>query len=316
MRTGIPTGRLTAGERQQLLMLEKRLAERIVGQETAVAAVADALRRGYSGIRDENRPISCMMFTGPTGVGKTELCRVMAEEVFGSRNAMIRLDMTEYMEKHSVSRLVGAPPGYVGYEEGGKLTEAVRRRPYCLVLLDELEKAHPDVAGILLQIMEEGCLTDSAGRRVSFKNAIVVMTSNVGSEVRGDGLGFRPAGRGEEMDDALRRSFTPEFLGRLDRVIHFAALDHTAMENIAQKYLNQLSARVAAQDIQLRLPRELARILGQRSKDRGGARALRRLVQEEVEGPLATFLLECARYPACVEGEWSEEKLLFRIQKQ
>ena len=312
-RTGIPAGRLTASERQRLLSLEQRLGEQVVGQKDAVAAVADALRRGYSGIRDENRPIACMMFTGPTGVGKTELCRCLAEEMFGSREAMIRLDMTEYMEKHSVSRLVGAPPGYVGYEEGGKLTEAVRRRPYCLVLLDELEKAHPDVAGILLQIMEEGCLTDSGGRRVSFKNAIVVMTSNVGSEVRGDGLGFRPAGRHGEMDAALRQNFTPEFLGRLDRVVHFCALDEQAMEAIAQKYLNQLQKRTAGMDVQLQLPGDLAKRLGQRCRDKGGARALRRLVQEEVEGPLATFLLECSRRPTRIKANLEEEKLCFRV---
>ena len=311
-RTGIPAGRLTANDRQRLLALENRLSEQVVGQKEAVAAVADALRRGYSGIRDENRPIACMMFTGPTGVGKTELCRVLAEEMFGSRDAMIRLDMTEYMEKHSVSRLVGAPPGYVGYEEGGKLTEAVRRRPYCLVLLDELEKAHPDVAGILLQIMEEGCLTDSGGRRVSFKNAIVVMTSNVGSEVRGDGLGFRPAGRTGEMDAALRQSFTPEFLGRLDKVVHFGALDAGAMECIAQKYLTQLQKRTAVLDVQLQLPGDFAHTLGQRCRDKGGARALRRMVQEEVEGPLATFLLECARKPTRISARVEDGRLCFR----
>ena len=312
VRTGIPTGRLSAGDRQRLLMLEQRLSEQIVGQKDAVSAVADALRRGYSGIRDENRPIACMMFTGPTGVGKTELCRVLTEEVFGRREAMIRLDMTEYMEKHSVSRLVGAPPGYVGYEEGGKLTEAVRRRPYCLVLLDELEKAHPDVAGILLQIMEEGCLTDSGGRRVSFKNTVVVMTSNVGSDVHGDGLGFCPAGRSGEMDAALRRSFTPEFLGRLDRVVHFAPLDGASMEAIAQKYLLQLQKRIALQNIQLQLPQELARELGQRCRDKGGARALRRLVQETVEGPLAMYLLETGRHPSCICGELINGSLCFQ----
>ncbi len=312
VRTGIPAGKLTASERQRLLKLEQRLSEQVVGQKEAVEAVADALRRGYSGIRDENRPIACMMFTGPTGVGKTELCRVLAEEMFGSRDAMIRLDMTEYMEKHSVSRLVGAPPGYVGYEEGGKLTEAVRRRPYCLVLLDELEKAHPDVAGILLQVMEEGCLTDSGGRRVSFKNAIVVMTSNIGSEVRGDGLGFRPSGRTGEMDAALRQSFTPEFLGRLDRVVHFTALDESAMEAIARKYLSQLQKRTAVQDIQLQFPEELSGTLGQRCRERGGARALRRLVQEEVEGPLAVFLLECSRRPARISAVLEKGKVCFQ----
>ena len=312
VRTGIPAGRLTASERQRLLTLEQRLSEQVVGQKEAVTAVADALRRGYSGIRDENRPIASMMFTGPTGVGKTELCRVLAEEMFGSRDAMIRLDMTEYMEKHSVSRLVGAPPGYVGYEEGGKLTEAVRRRPYTLVLLDELEKAHPDVAGILLQIMEEGCLTDAGGRRVSFKNAIVVMTSNVGSEVRGDGLGFQPGGRSGEMDGALRQHFTPEFLGRLDRVVHFDPLNAQAMEAIAQKYLALLQKRAAAQDIQLQLPLELAHSLGQRCRDKGGARALRRMVQEEVEGPLAAFLLESSRRPTRISTRMENGQICFQ----
>ena len=312
VRTGIPVGKLTATERQRLLTLENRLAEQVVGQKEAVEAVADALRRGYSGIRDENRPIACMLFTGPTGVGKTELCRVLAEEMFGSRDAMIRLDMTEYMEKHSVSRMVGAPPGYVGYEEGGKLTEAVRRRPYTLVLLDELEKAHPDVTGILLQIMEEGCLTDSGGRRVSFKNAIVVMTSNVGSQVRGDGLGFQPTGRHGEMDAALRQNFTPEFLGRLDRVVHFGNLDVQAMEAIAQKYLNLIQKRTAVLDIQLQLPQEVARILGQKCRDQGGARGLRRLVQEEVEGPLATFLLECSRRPSRISAHIEAGHICFQ----
>ncbi|MBR3973086.1 MAG: ATP-dependent Clp protease ATP-binding subunit [Oscillospiraceae bacterium] len=311
-RTGIPVGRLTASEKQRLLNLEQQLSKQVVGQQQAVEAVAEAMRRGCSGIRDENRPISCMMFTGPTGVGKTELCRVLAEEVFGSREAMIRLDMTEFMEKHSVSRLVGAPPGYIGYEEGGKLTEAVRRRPYCLVLLDELEKAHPDVSGLLLQIMEEGCLTDSRGRRVSFKNAIVVMTSNVGSEVRSDGLGFRPAGRTGEMEGALRQAFTPEFLGRLDRVVHFENLGDGAMEAIALKYLTQLQKRTAVMGIQLQLPQELAGMLGKTCRGKGGARALRRMVQEQVEGPLAMYLLQCSRRPAKVKASLTEEQVCFQ----
>ena len=311
-RTGIPVGRLTASERQRLLNLEEYLSAGVMGQKKAIVAVAEALRRGYSGIRDENRPIACMLFAGPTGVGKTELCRCVAEEMFGSKEAMIRLDMSEFMEKHSVARLLGAPPGYVGYEEGGKLTEAVRRRPYCLVLLDELEKAHPDVAGILLQIMEEGCLTDSKGRRVSFKNAIVVMTSNVGGEVKSDGLGFRPSGREGELDAALRQTFRPEFLGRLDRVVCFDALGDDAMEAIAQKYLNQLQSRTAAQGIQLQLPRELAALLSKECCGKGGARQLRRAVQEKVEGPLASFLLQCSRKPARVRGRFQDEILCFQ----
>ena len=310
-RTGIPVGKLTAGERQRLLKLEEYLSQRVMGQEQAVSAVAEAMRRGYSGIRDENRPLASLMFTGPTGVGKTELCRALAEEMFGSRDALIRLDMTEYMEKHAVARLIGAPPGYVGYEEGGKLTEAVRRRPYCLVLLDELEKAHPDIAGILLQIMEEGCLTDSGGKRVSFKNAIVVMTSNVGSQVRSDGLGFRPTGRGEEMDACLRQTFTPEFLGRLDRVVHFENLKDSALESIARKYLNQLQGRTRIQGIELTLPEELAASLSANSRGKGGARQLRRIVQERIEGPLAAFLLGCSRKPAKVRAILEGEQVRF-----
>ncbi len=312
-RTGIPVGKLTASERQRLLNLEQQLSHRVVGQTEAVEAVAEAMRRGFSGIRDENRPIACMLFTGPTGVGKTELCRCLAEEMFGSQNAMIRLDMSEYMEKHAVARLLGAPPGYVGYEDGGKLTEAVRRRPYCLVLLDELEKAHPDIAGILLQIMEEGCLTDARGKRVSFKNAIVVMTSNVGGEVRGDGLGFRPGGRNGEMDGALRQTFTLEFLGRLDRVVHFRGLEDSAMGCIAGKYLDQLQQRAAQQGIHLQLPADLAEKLGRLSRGRGGARQLRRIVQERVEGPLAAFLLQCSRKPSRVKASMNDETLSFQI---
>ena len=310
-RTGIPVGRLTAGERQKLLNLEKTLEAKVVGQKEAVSAVAEALRRGSSGIRDQNRPIASLLFTGPTGVGKTELCRCVAEVMFGSKDALIRLDMSEYMEKQSVSRLIGAPPGYVGYEEGGKLTEAVRRRPYSLVLLDELEKAHPDVAGILLQIMEEGCLTDSRGRRVSFRNTIVVITSNLGSGVRSDGLGFSPAGRAGEMDAALRQHFTPEFLGRLDRIIHFRPLEDGAMEAIAGKYLKELQSRVSNQGIRLQLPDTLAARLGRDCKGKGGARQLRRMVQDQVEGPLALHLLSCATQPKKLQAKLEGENVVF-----
>ena len=310
-RTGIPVGRLTSGERERLLQLEGLLSSQVVGQEKAVAAVAEAVRRGYSGIRDANRPIACLLFTGPTGVGKTELCRALAEEVYGSKDAMIRLDMTEFMEKQAVSRLIGAPPGYVGYEEGGKLTEAVRRRPYCLVLLDELEKAHPDVLGIMLQIMEEGCLTDSTGRRVSFKNAIVVMTSNVGSQVKGEGLGFCAAGRESEMGQVLHQSFSPEFLGRIDRTVHFDKLGKGAMEAIVWKYLRQLQNRTAAIGTQLQLPQEAANLLLEKASGKDGARQLRRLVQSEVEGPLAAYLLGCSRKPGKVKLRVEEGKISF-----
>ncbi len=300
-RTGIPVGRLASAERERLLNLEELLSSQVIGQAEAVGAVAEAVRRGYSGIRDPERPIACMLFTGPTGVGKTELCRCLAQEIYGSREAMIRLDMTEYMEKQSVARMIGAPPGYVGYEEGGKLTEAVRRRPYCLVLLDELEKAHPDVLGILLQIMEEGCLTDSTGRRVSFKNAIVVMTSNTGGHLKGEGLGFCARGKAAEMGEALRQHFSPEFLGRIDRTIRFDGLGKEAMAAIAGKYLRQLQERTAVIGTTLSFPEGLADFLVGKCPGTDGARQLRRLVQTEVEGPLASYLLSCSRRPSKVE---------------
>jgi len=310
-RTGIPVGRLTADERERLLQLENTVSRQVVGQQSAVEQVCQTIRRGLCGLREEQRPVASILLTGPTGVGKTELCRVLAKELYGSKEALIRLDMTEFMEKHSVARLIGAPPGYVGYEEGGKLTEAVRRRPYCLVLLDELEKAHPDVAGILLQIMEEGVLTDSTGRRVSFANAVVVMTSNIGGDIRGEGLGFQPAGRDGKTKEALRQRFTPEFLGRLDKIVCFQPLQDQAMEGIARKYLEQLQQRAAVSGIQLHLPEELARELGSIVVCQGGARQLRSLVQERVEGPLAVFLLNCSKKPSHIRSELENGTLHF-----
>lgn len=312
-RTGIPVGRLTADQRQRLINLERILSQSVIGQETAARSVSETVRRGFSEIRDENRPVACLLFTGPTGVGKTELCRALAEELYGSRDAMIRLDMTEYIEKQSVSRLIGAPPGYVGYEEGGKLTEAVRRRPYCLVLLDELEKAHPDVIGLLLQIMEEGVLTDSTGRRVSFKNAIVVMTSNVGGQIRGDGLGFRPAGNSQEQEDSLRQTFMPEFLGRLDQIICFSSLGSVELEAIARKYLAQLQARMETVGIRLQLEEGIAEYLSGQCKPKEGARHLRRLIQSKVEGPLAEELLRAGKKPGLMRGSVQGDRICFQI---
>ncbi len=313
-RTGIPVGRLTADERERLLKLEETLSLQVIGQEEAVRSVAETVRRGLSGFREETRPVASLLLTGPTGVGKTELCRALAEELYGGKDAMIRLDMTEYMEKQSVARLIGAPPGYVGYEEGGKLTEAVRRRPDSLILLDELEKAHPDVAGILLQIMEEGVLTDSAGRRVSFQNTIVVMTSNIGGELRGDGLGFQPAGRDAETQGALRQRFTPEFLGRLDKIIRFVPLKEEAIEGIVRKYLHQLQQRANVAGIQLDLPQELSGALGKTIPKQGGARQLRRLVQEQVEGPLSVFLLKSGKKVTKIKSRWENGALQFYTQ--
>ena len=310
-RTKIPVGRLTADERQRLLSLEDNLKQLVIGQDTAIKQVAKILQRGLSGIRDENRPVASLLFVGPTGVGKTELCRVIAQELYGSREAMIRLDMTEYMEKHAVARLIGAPPGYVGYEEGGKLTEAVRRRPYCLVLMDELEKAHPDIAGILLQIMEEGVLTDSSGRQVSFKNTVVIMTSNVGAQIKGDGLGFNPSGREDQALAQLRERFAPEFLGRLDAVVSFMPLKADAVEAIINKYLQQLQTRTAKGGVQVTFPEDLAKRLGGTVSGRDGARQLRRLVEDRVEAPLAAFLLNYDKRSAKIKSKWQGDELKF-----
>ena len=311
VRTGIPVGQLTADERKRLLELETVLSQRVKGQPQSVQKAAQALRRGLSGLRDESRPVCCMLLAGPTGVGKTELCRAIAGELFGTQDAMIRLDMSEFMEKQAVSRLIGAPPGYVGYEEGGKLTEAVRRRPYCLVLLDELEKAHPDVTNVLLQIMEEGILTDSGGRRVSFRNAVVVMTTNAGADVTSDGLGFNPAGRAGRTEERLHQCFSPELMGRLDEVLVFRGLDDGVLESIADKYLRELQQRATRRGMELRLPPELAGMLARDCGAKSGARALRSLVQTKVESPLAGFLLSCAEPPAVVRGALVGEKLVF-----
>ena len=312
-RTGIPVGRLTADQRERLLNLEQILRESVVGQEKAVQGVAQAVRRGFSGICDENRPVACLLFTGPTGVGKTELCRALAEEMYGSREAMLRLDMTEYIEKQSVSRLIGAPPGYVGYEEGGKLTEAIRRRPYSLVLMDELEKAHPDVLGLLLQIMEEGTLTDSGGRHVSFKNTIIVMTSNVGGQIRGDGLGFRPEGNSTQREESLRQTFLPEFLGRLDQIIAFDPLGKQELIEIAEKYLRQLKRRTENIGIALETDGEVARYLAECCKPREGARNLRRILQEKVENPLARELLCTVKKPSEVRIVLRDGSISFQL---
>lgn len=310
-RTGIPVGRLSANERERLLKLEDILSKEILGQAKAVKEASETVRRGLCSIRDQNRPVASLLLAGPTGVGKTELCRVLARELYGSKDALIRLDMTEFMEKHTISRLIGAPPGYVGYEEGGKLTEAVRRRPYCLVLLDELEKAHPDVTGLLLQIMEEGVLTDSTGRRVSFRNALVVMTTNSGGEQHSEGLGFQPQGKSGQVKQALKAHFSPEFLGRLDKIICFAPLQAEDLEGIARKYLTQLQQRAATSGITLQLPDSLAVKLGKEGQSRGGARNLRHLVQEQVEGPLCVYLLQSAKQPSKVKCVMEEGRLQF-----
>lgn len=304
-RTGIPVGRLSISERSRMQHLEEHLQRRVLGQTEAVHAVAAAVRRSRMGLRDEKRPVATMLFLGPTGVGKTELCKTLAETVYGTTDALIRLDMSEFMEAHSVSRLLGAPPGYVGHGEGGELTEKVRKRPYCVVLFDEIEKAHRDVSSILLQIMDDGVLTDSMGRKADFKNAIVIMTSNLGAESMGPvGFELRDA-RGAETK-CLKEYFRPEFLGRIDCIAHFLPLDRQTMEKIAGLELEKLRSRTAKNGLRLELGEEVCAFLAGKCGKAGGARQLRKLIREEIEDPLADALLrspEDSRWKICVEED-------------
>ncbi len=277
--TGVPVSRLLEGEVQKLVHLEETLHDRVVGQDEAVLAVANAIRRSRAGLSDPNRPIGSFLFLGPTGVGKTELARALAEFLFDDDRAITRIDMSEYMEKHAVSRLVGAPPGYVGYDEGGQLTEAIRRRPYAVVLLDELEKAHPDVFNILLQVLEDGRLTDGQGRTVDFTNAVLIMTSNLVGE---------PA-----------QYFKPEFINRIDEIVRFRSLSQADIMVIVSMQLNKLRDRLAARRLTLVVEPEAELWLARAGYDPDfGARPLRRVLQHQIEDPLALALLE-GRY---VEG--------------
>ena len=299
--SGIPVTQLTKEESERLLNMENILHERIVGQDKAVSAVAKAIRRGRVGIKNPNRPLGSFIFLGPTGVGKTELCKSLAEAMFGSEDAIIKLDMSEYMEKHTVSKLIGSPPGYVGFEEGGQLTEKIRRKPYSVVLFDEIEKAHPDVFNMLLQILEDGVLTDSRGRKVSFKNAIIIMTSNVGaSKITGNNasLGF-----GENSDENknieelvmedLKRTFKPEFLNRIDEIIVFNRLKKEDIKEIAKRMLKSLDKRLAEMDIELSFTdNAISAIADAGFDDVYGARPLRRAIQQKIEDPLSERMLE------------------------
>ena len=297
--TGIPLRRIAQSERERLLHLEDELRESVVGQDDAVALIARAVRRSRAGLKEENRPAGTFLFLGSTGVGKTALCRTLARCLFGEESAMIRMDMSEYAEGHSVSRLVGSPPGYVGHDEGGQLTERVRRRPYSVVLFDEIEKAHKDVWNLLLQIMEDGQLTDSRGRRVDFRNTVVVMTGNVGArelQRRGGGIGFSPTGETDRtrdaVEEALRATFPPEFLGRIDETVIFRRLDQTNLSEIARRMLRNTASRLAGQGVTLLTEDSAAEYLARKvGADSYGARPLRRLIRREVEEPLSDGLL-------------------------
>ncbi len=292
--TGIPVAKLLESERERLLRLEESLHLRVVGQDDAIRAISDAVRRNRAALGDPRRPIGSFLFLGPTGVGKTELCKALAEVLFDTEDAMIRIDMSEFMEQHSVARLIGAPPGYVGYEEGGRLTEAVRRRQYCVILFDEIEKAHRDVFNVLLQVLDDGRLTDGQGRTVSFKNTIIVMTSNIASDV----VRALSEGKAEQweidaqLQDALKRQFRPEFLNRIDEIIVFRSLSKDDLEGIVEIQLRQLRQRLAERQIELEITPEARALLADLGYDPTfGARPLKRVIQQKIENPLAREIL-------------------------
>jgi ATP-dependent Clp protease ATP-binding subunit ClpB len=312
--TGIPAGRLLEGEVEKLVHMEERLRHRVVGQDDALGRVSNALRRSRAGLSDPQRPIGSFIFLGPTGVGKTELARALAEFLFDDERAMIRFDMSEYMEKHSVARLIGAPPGYVGYEEGGQLTEQVRRRPYAVVLFDEIEKAHPDVFNILLQILEDGRLTDGKGRVVNFRHTVLIMTSNVGSSAISEWAG-RDGDRARELaTEALRATFRPEFLNRVDDIVLFNPLGREQLDQIIDLQIERLAKRLEERDITIELDKGARERLVREGYDPAfGARPLRRAIQKLVLDPLALEVLEGHVVPGervrvSVDGKTGEMK--------
>ena len=318
--TGIPVSKMLEGEREKLVHMEARLGERVIGQSEAIEAVANAVRRARSGLQDPDRPIGSFIFMGPTGVGKTELAKALAAFIFDDEQAMVRIDMSEFMEKHSVSRLIGAPPGYVGYDEGGYLTEAVRRRPYAVVLFDEIEKAHPEVFNVLLQILDDGRMTDGHGRTVDFKNTIIIMTSNVGSHlIQEMGAGGLGAPRREEMEkrinELLRAQFKPEFLNRIDEIIIFHNLSPDQIGAIVDIQLRHLAARLANQDIELTLQNDARAFLADKGYDPVyGARPLKRAIQRYVENPLSMEILKGnIRAGNAIRAKTDGDELVFSV---
>ncbi|AUO25623.1 MULTISPECIES: ATP-dependent chaperone ClpB [Pseudomonas] len=310
--TGIPVSKMLEGERDKLLKMESLLHQRVIGQEEAVVAVSNAVRRSRAGLSDPNRPSGSFMFLGPTGVGKTELCKALAEFLFDTEEAMVRIDMSEFMEKHSVARLIGAPPGYVGYEEGGYLTEAVRRKPYSVILLDEVEKAHPDVFNVLLQVLEDGRLTDSHGRTVDFRNTVIVMTSNLGSVQIQELVGDREAQRAAVMD-ALTSHFRPEFINRVDEVVIFEPLARDQIAGITEIQLGRLRSRLAERELSLVLSREaLDKLIAVGYDPVYGARPLKRAIQRWIENPLAQLILSGSFMPGTsVEATVENDEIVF-----
>jgi ATP-dependent Clp protease ATP-binding subunit ClpB len=291
--TGIPVSRMMQGERDKLLRMEDRLHQRVVGQDEAVRLVSDAIRRSRAGLADPNKPYGSFLFLGPTGVGKTELCKALAEFLFDSEEHLVRIDMSEFMEKHSVARLIGAPPGYVGYEEGGYLTEAVRRKPYSVILLDEVEKAHPDVFNVLLQVLDDGRMTDGQGRTVDFKNTVIVMTSNLGSQMIQQMSGDDYQVIKLAVMAEVKTAFKPEFVNRIDEVVVFHALDEKHILSIARIQLGYLEKRLQHMDMELQVDEAVLKQIADVGFDPVfGARPLKRAIQASIENPLAREILE------------------------
>jgi len=332
MWTGIPVTRLAAEETERLLHMEQELHKRIIGQDEAIVNIAKSVRRARAGLKDPRRPIGVFMFLGPTGVGKTELVRAMAEFMFGNEDAMLRLDMSEFQERHTVARLIGAPPGYVGYDEGGQLTEGVRRKNYCAVLLDEIEKAHPDVFNILLQIFDAGQLTDARGRRVDFRNSILVMTSNLGSDLikRETTLGFTVKSDDaqtaaasydrmkDKVMDEVKRFFRPEFLNRIDATVVFHQLDESEILSIVDLMMDQVKKELDEKKIGLEITEEAKKHLGEKGFDPVlGARPLRRLIQNEVEDSLSDEVLGGHLNDGDVAVvDFEDDKIVIRTKKK
>ncbi|MFN6960990.1 MAG: AAA family ATPase, partial [Rhodocyclaceae bacterium] len=291
--TGIPVAKMMQGERDKLLQMEERLHQRVVGQDEAVRLVADAIRRSRAGLSEENRPYGSFLFLGPTGVGKTELCKALAEFLFDSEEHLIRIDMSEFMEKHSVARLIGAPPGYVGYEEGGYLTEQVRRKPYSVILFDEVEKAHPDVFNVLLQVLDDGRMTDGQGRTVDFKNTVIVMTSNLGSQMIQQMAGEDYSTIKAAVMNEVKSYFRPEFVNRIDEIVVFHPLSDAHIANIAKIQLGYLEKRLARLEMSLEVTDSALEELAKAGFDPVfGARPLKRAIQDRIENPLAKLILE------------------------
>tara|TARA_B100000287_G_scaffold231997_1_gene218432 strand:- start:886 stop:1899 length:1014 start_codon:yes stop_codon:yes gene_type:complete len=316
--TGIPVEKMLQSEREKLSQMEGHIEQRVVGQGRALEVVSNAVRRARTGLSDSQKPIGCFLFVGPTGVGKTELTKALAEFLFDDESSVARFDMSEYMEQHSVARLIGAPPGYIGYEEGGVLSESIRRRPYQVVLFDEIEKAHPDIFNVLLQVLDDARLTDGQGRTIDFKNTIIILTSNIGSQLLAENIDTREtASINEKVINEVKNSFKPEFLNRIDEIVLFDRLSRDDIDKIINIQIDSLKQRLSVQNLELQINEDALNWLGEKSFDRiYGARPLKRIIQKFIENPIAKLILENKILPGEVIEFTSENNDLLINGKQ